>query len=126
FMEKQNVPLDKRLAARAAVAIAVEDALIGAFDSKYAYCIRRPAMIDESLQTIIPAPNHPSYPSGHSTVSAAVEGVLSHYFPEDKEQWVRLSEEAGMSRIWAGIHYPVDHSAGKKLGQRVAESTLSR
>jgi hypothetical protein len=126
YMDKNNVPLEKRLAARADLATGIEDAFIGAFDSKYAYCIRRPAMIDETIQTVIPAPNHPSYPSGHSTIGGASASILTHYFPENKEEWVRLREDAGMSRLWAGIHYPVDHSAGKALGERVAESTINR
>lgn len=124
YMEAAHVPQEKQIAVRAAVSKAIADATIAAFDSKYTYLIKRPYMIDPSLKPYIETPNHPSFPSAHSTVSAAIVEVLNHDFPENQSEWNRLLEEAGMSRIWAGIHFPIDHQGGKLLGKKVGQAVL--
>lgn len=124
YMQKHQVPLKTQIEVRDAIARAIVDATIAAFDSKYVYLIKRPDMIDTNLKTYIPTPNHPSFPSAHSTVSSAVVTLLNHYFPQNEPEWNRLLEEAGMSRIWAGIHFPIDHEEGKKLGKKVGEAFL--
>lgn len=126
YIQKTNPPLSTQLKVREAVAIVIVDATIGAFDSKYAYLTKRPDMVDPTLKTEIPTPNHPSYPAGHSAVSAAVVEVLRHYFPENNAQWQKFLEEAGMSRIWAGIHFPIDHQVGQILGKNVGKAVLQR
>jgi membrane-associated phospholipid phosphatase len=70
-------------------------------------------------------PNHPSYPSGHSCVSAAAATVLKELFPErgaEVDGWV---EEAGLSRLYAGIHYRFDITAGADLGRAVAQWAIA-
>ncbi len=126
YMDAHNVPLPVRLEARAKLSIAIMDAMIAAYDTKYAYLVPRPFMLDPELKTVIPTPNFPSYPSAHSTVSPAAAAVLSFYFPENEEEWKRLAEEAGLSRIWAGIHYPFDHQMGKEMGSKVGEAVLNQ
>lgn len=65
-------------------------------------------------------PRHPSYPSGHSTVGGAASELLSWFFPDYREEFNRLADNAGMARLWAGIHYRSDHLQGMKLGRCVA------
>ncbi len=124
YMQTKNIPLSKVLLVRSVLTAAVADAVTAVFDSKYTYLVKRPFMMDPSLITIMPTPNHPSYPAGHSTLSAAGTTVLEHYFPEDKKMWQEKAYEAGMSRIWGGIHYMMDHEAGVTLGRKVAESAI--
>ena len=69
---------------------------------------------------IIGRPNHPSYPSGHSCVSSSAAAVLAEFFPSKATTLDQQVEEAGMSRIYAGIHYPVDIEQGQTLGRSVA------
>lgn len=126
YMRDSNIPLETQLKVRDALGRVIVDATIAAFDSKYIYLIKRPDMIDPELKTYIPTPNHPSFPSAHSTVSSAVVEVLNHYFPENQPEWERLLEEAGMSRIWAGIHFPIDHKEGKALGKKVGQNFLKK
>lgn len=126
YMKEKNVPLDKRLEVRAKVAAAMSDAVIAAYDSKYTYLVKRPFMIDDDFKAMIDTPNHPSYPSAHSTVCTAAGVVMTHYFPEDTKKWQELAEEAGMSRLWGGIHFPIDHEAGKALGAKVGKAALER
>lgn len=124
YMQKNNVPLAKRIHVLAILSSTLTDALAAAFDSKYTYWVRRPAMVDTSIHTVIPTPSHPSYPSGHSTVGSAAATILDHYFPENQQEWNKLALQAGLSRIWAGIHFPMDHIDGTQLGNKVAEKAL--
>lgn len=126
YMAENSTSFATQLNVRDALARVIVDSTIAAFDSKYTYLIKRPNMIDPELKTYIPTPNHPSFPSAHSTVSAAVVEVLNHYFPENKAEWEQLLEEAGMSRIWAGIHFPIDHKEGMALGKKVGQNLLHK
>ncbi len=65
-------------------------------------------------------PRHPSYPSGHSTYAGAASELLSWFFPDYREEFNRLADNAGMAMLWAGIHYRSDHIQGMKLGRCVA------
>jgi len=124
YMEEHQVPLEKRLEVREKLACAMFDATVAVYTAKYQNWIKRPVMLDPQLKTVVPTPNHPSFPSAHSTIGAAVAVVLDYYLPENKQQWDQLAEEAGLSRIWGGIHFPIDHEAGKKLGQKVGETII--
>ena len=66
-------------------------------------------------------PNFPSYPSNHSTFSATRSEILAYLFPENADFIRAVGKEAGDSRIWAGIHYPMDNEAGVNLGHSVAQ-----
>ena len=124
YMKEKNVPLPKAFFVRSVLALAVADAVTAVFDSKYTYFIKRPFMMDSSIITIMPTPNHPSYPAGHSTLSTAGATVLAHYFPEDTDMWKAKAQEAGMSRIWGGIHYMMDHEAGVTIGTQVGTAAV--
>lgn len=66
------------------------------------------------------SPRHPAYPSGHSTYSAAASEILKYFFPDETEHLDRLSDNIGMARLWAGVHWRSDHDAGVKIGNAVA------
>ena len=72
----------------------------------------------------IPLPNHPSYPSGHSCLTATYATVIASAFPEERERLEAMIVEAGLSRMYAGLHYRFDCEAGQELGRRVAEQVL--
>lgn len=126
YMKGQQLPLEKQLEVRSTLSAADLDTLIAVFATKYKYMVRRPNMLDKNLKTYIKTPNHPSYPAGHSTCSASLATILSFYFPENKNEWERLSESCGLSRIRAGIHFPIDHTAGKALGSKVGQAFINR
>lgn len=125
YMKQQKVPLSKVLQVRAILAMSVTDACIVVFNSKYTYWIKRPNMHDLSIITIMPTPNHPSYPAGHSTISGAAEAVLEYYFPENKVAWQKAAYEAANSRVWGGIHFTVDSEVGLALGQKVGQAAVN-
>jgi membrane-associated phospholipid phosphatase len=120
--------LDELAAARvfALTHTAVFDALIGCWDAKYFYWTIRPYQASASVALALGAPNHPSYPSGHSCVSASAGRVLATIFPEHTSELDALVTEAGMSRVYAGIHYMFDVTAGQQLGRSVADWTIAR
>ncbi|HKN68642.1 MAG TPA: phosphatase PAP2 family protein [Gemmatimonadaceae bacterium] len=111
---------------------AAMDATIGCWDSKFRYFMLRPSMADPLITRPTlerpdgppnfpyGLPNHPSYPSGHSCVSSASAAVLSHYFPSQAAQLDAQVIEAGLSRIYGGIHYRFDVDAGQALGRATA------
>jgi membrane-associated phospholipid phosphatase len=101
------------------------DATIGCWDAKYKYVLVRPVQADPLITMSYPLPNHPSYPSGHSCVSAAAAAVLSAFFPERQTELDAGVAAAGMSRIFGGIHYPFDVSAGQALGRSAAAWALN-
>jgi len=96
-------------------------AFIASQDGKFTYWYIRPPQLDPRIIPLFPVPNFPSYPSNHSTFSAARSEVLAYLFPEHADFIRAVGKEAGDSRIWAGIHYPMDNVAGVALGKSVAE-----
>ena len=104
---------------------AMFDAMIGCWDAKYEYWLIRPYQASGAISLALGAPNHPSYPSGHSCVSAAAGRVLETYFPDMTTELERQVEEAGLSRLLAGIHYRFDIVAGQQLGRSAAELALA-
>lgn len=65
-------------------------------------------------------PRHPAYPSGHSTYAGAASELLSFFFPDYRRELDFLADNAGLARLWAGIHWRSDHVNGVKLGRAVA------
>jgi membrane-associated phospholipid phosphatase len=109
----------------ALVAATMFDAFIASQDGKFAYWYLRPHQNDPSIVPLFPVPNFPSYPSNHSTFSAARGEVLAYLFPEHADFIRAVGKEGGDSRIWAGIHYPMDNVAGVALGKSVAGVFIS-
>src|SRR5262245_24441212 len=103
------------------------DAQIDCFVTKFTWWVARPAQVDSRIVPLLAfaAPNHPSYPSSHSCVSSAVAAVLSDAFPSERSQLDALVEEAGLSRVYAGIHYRFDIEAGQAIGRRAAAKALA-
>jgi membrane-associated phospholipid phosphatase len=107
------------------VAMAMYDATVATWDSKYAYNRPRPSVADPTLQTALPTPQSPSYPSEHAATAAAAAGVLSYFFPDEATTFQHTAEEAARSRLYAGLQYPSDYSAGLDLGRQVAARVIA-
>ena len=109
----------------ALIASVMFDAFIASQDGKFAYWYLRPHQLDSGIVPLFPVPNFPSYPSNHSTFSAARSEMLAYLFPSRADFIRAVGKEAGDSRIWAGIHYPMDNVAGVQLGRSVAQRFIS-
>jgi membrane-associated phospholipid phosphatase len=108
----------------ALMSVAHYDAYIACWDAKYAYWSMRPYEVDPTVETLLPPPPHPSYPSGHGCTMGAMAAILAHLFPEQAAYINALADEAGESRIWAGIHYRQDIEVGLALGKDVAQKVI--
>jgi len=103
---------------------AMMDAGIISWWAKYYYYLPRPAQLDPEITVATGIPNFPSYTSGHSTFSAAAGTVLGHLFPPKKQELSDMYIEAGISRIYGGIHYNVDNIAGRESGEHVGQLAI--
>jgi hypothetical protein len=139
--------------------ISLADAGIAAWEAKYNYNFWRPitaiqqaetdgnasTIADASWQPLLTTPAFPEYVSGHSTFSGAAETILTSLLgdnvgfsvnslglPGVERQFTSFTaaaEEAGMSRIYGGIHFNsanVDGLAtGRNIGNYVLQNLLT-
>lgn len=112
--------------ALALTSVAMADGFICCWDAKYTYWTARPITADPTLHVLIPTPPFPSYTSGHSTISSAAAAVLGHLFPNDESALAARAEEAKNSRLWAGIHFPLDNEMGALGGGMIGRLVVAR
>ncbi len=123
-MQENSMPLEKILLLRSVLAMTLADTEIATMDSKYTYWVKRPFMRDNTILTFMPTPNHPSYPSEHAAIAGAGAAFLEAFVSQQKDRWTTLSQEAANSRIWSGIHFPMDVEQGLALGREIADKVL--
>jgi membrane-associated phospholipid phosphatase len=122
--ERLSVPREVRLLAP--FAALQMDAYIAAHDVKYLYWLLRPNMADPTIVPLIPVPNHPAYVSNAAIIASAAAELVGYMFPQEAALWQYLGEEAGLSRIYAGIHYPSDERARNQMGKRIGALAIQR
>ena len=108
------------------VALAMYDATIATWESKYFYDRPRPSHLDHGLRTALAVPESPSYPSEHAAAAQAAATVLAYFLPAEAASFQAMAEEAGWSRVQAGLQYPSDYHAGLELGRKVAEQVIAK
>ena len=103
------------------------DAQIACWDAKLFYWYIRPTQADPAITLVpnVPLPNHPSYPSAHSCITGAVVTVLIDAFPSERSRLDGVLEDAGLSRMYAGLHYRFDIVAGQTIGRNAAALALA-
>lgn len=106
--------------------MAMMDAGICCWDTKYYYCLMRPWQADPKIKTAVGKPNFPAYTSGHSAFSASAAEVLGYIFPNEKDQLLLMAEEAGISRLYGGIHYRFDIDKGQEGGKAAGRMAVER
>ncbi len=100
--------------------MAAFDAHIGCWDAKLTYWFFRPYQADPLITTPIGKPSHSSYTSGHSCNTSSYAAVLAHAFPTETALLEGYTTEAGLSRMYGGIHYRFDITAGREIGENAA------
>ncbi len=110
--------------AYALLGVASYDGFLASQDGKFTYWYLRPAQLDTSMTPLFPAPNFPSYPSNHATLSTVRAEVVAYLFPAHADEIRAIGKEAGDSRVWAGIHYEMDLRSGRELGTKVAQKVI--
>ena len=95
--------------------VAMNDAMIAAWDTKYTYNRPRPAEFDTRFRSFLGTPRSPSYPCEHSVAAGAAATVIAHIFPKEAQRAGAAAEEAARSRVTAGAAFPSDTKAGLEL-----------
>jgi hypothetical protein len=133
------------------VGLAVADAFIGCWQTKYTYNVLRPvtyiqAVIDADWLPLLVTPPFPEYASGHSTQSGAVATVLTDLFgvkaftdtthsdhdltppqpPRTFNSFDEAADEAALSRLYGGIHYVSGNTNGLAQGRCIGQVILDR
>jgi len=119
-----NASLHSRI--MALLSVAIYDATVAAWDSKYTYNRLRPTAFDPSLTAALANPDSPSYPSEHAVVAGAASTVLAYLFPEKADYFKARAEEAAQIWAQAGVQYPSDVKAGLELGRGVGALVVER
>jgi hypothetical protein len=126
-LKRENTSLEESADVLARVSIAEADAFIGCWATKYQYDLVRPLtyirrFIDPKWETLVNTPPFPEYTSGHSVASAAAATVLTSFFgesfafddetgspdglvPRSFTSFWEAANQAGISRLYGGIHY---------------------
>ena len=80
----------------------------------------RPPLADPEPETLVRLPSTYSFPSGHSTVAFACATVLALAVPRLAVPLYLLATVIAFSRVYVGVHYPLDVVAGAALGVGIA------
>jgi hypothetical protein len=125
YIEEANMSEVRAARTFAFLNIALHDAAVGCWETKFFYFNPRPSQLDPAIKTATGVPNFPAYTSGHSTYSGAAGSVLSYFFPAGANFFNEQAQEASLSRLYGGIHYRKDCEAGLDHGKRIAAYTLN-
>lgn len=106
--------------------MALMDAAIVCWETKFFYFNPRPSQLNPAIKTLTGLPNFPSYISGHSTFSGAAATFLGHIVPERASQYQAMANEASVSRMYGGIHYRSDCEQGLVVGKNVGQFAINR
>jgi hypothetical protein len=129
--------------AYARVSLSLADGFISCWDEKYRSRVIRPETyinqyIDENWVPVLQTPPFPEYTSGHSVISASASVALTKLFGENFAftdstemefgmparnftSFYQAAQEAGISRMYGGIHYRPAIESGANQGKAVGE-----
>lgn len=79
----------------------------------------RPSFLEKKLIPCIEVPNHPAYPSGHSTQNYFFALILGDKYPERRSEFLKVAEQVAINREYAGVHYHTDTVAGHSLAYQL-------
>jgi membrane-associated phospholipid phosphatase len=140
----RQVTADEAAEAYALTAVAISDALIGAWREKFRSLVVRPdvyvnRVFDAQWKPLVPSPPIPEYPAEHATLSAAAAEVLATLigdsipFTDSTQAKLRtfqsfatLRDEIAASRLYEGVHYVPAVANGLAQGNCVGERVLGR
>ena len=158
LVEAHELDLSATARTFALMYLSSSDAGIACWKAKYTFNRWRPitairngdtddnghTVADPEWTSLFPAPQHPEYVSGHSTISSAMATALTALFgdgagapivavspttPGFERHWSSLSdgvEEVIDARVYSGIHYRSSDEEGARLGSRVGRFVVNQ
>ena len=152
-LETANPELMKAADAYLRLGITMHESTISCWKTKYSYSQVRPVtyireyMGYANWNSFITTPPHPEYSAAHATISASAGYALESVFggnysftdhtydvlgmsPRSFNSFEAAGAEAGLSRLYGGIHYrpsiETGNTQGKKVGQNVHSQLQTR
>jgi hypothetical protein len=147
ILERDAADVERRAEVLALLGISLADSFIGCWNSKFEYDLVRPVTyirrtMDPKWESILTTPPFPEYPSGHSTQSAAAAAVLTALFGENFAfedtthvddglpsrsfaSFDAAADEAGISRLYGGIHFRSAIERGLEQGRCIGAHTAA-
>jgi len=143
--ENENTRLDKATFAYALSGIALNDAWISCWKTRYEYNLLRPVtfirnvMGDRDWLPLITTPPHPEYTAGFAAMAGAISESLTYVFGDNYNltdhtydyasmqsrsfaSFYEMAKEAANSKFLGGIHYKLSCDEGLKQGTAVAKN----
>ena len=80
----------------------------------------RPPLRFPEPHPLVHVPGNPSFPSGHAATSFACAATLAWLTPLSPVALYALAALIAFSRVYVGVHYPLDVIGGAALGLGVA------
>jgi hypothetical protein len=144
-LEKEKPGLMKATDAYLRLSVTMHEAAVSCWKTKYTYSMMRPVsyirkhMNFTNWNSFITTPPHPEYSAAHATLSAsagyALESVFGkNYFftdhtydelgmaPRNFSSLEAAGTEAGISRLYGGIHYRPSIETGNWQGKKVGDN----
>jgi len=148
-LQNENSMLDKAAFAYALGGITAYDASISCWQTKYNYNLVRPITYIRNIlgystwNSLLTTPAHPEYSSAHALLSAATADAFSFVFgnnysftdhtydylgfaPRPFNSFEAFGEDAGNSRLYAGIHYQSSINTGLAQGRKVGQNIINK
>jgi undecaprenyl-diphosphatase len=83
---------------------------------KAVFDVERPSARYAAPKPLVTPPHDASFPSGHAATSFAAATVLALARPRWAPAFYLLALAIGFSRVYVGVHYPLDIVGGAVLG----------
>jgi PAP2 superfamily len=155
LLNQNNASLVESAHTLGVLSIALADAAIACWDAKYTFDFWRPVTAirqaaldgndattaDATWQPLITTPPFPEYTSGHSTFSATAATVLTNLIGDNVSfstssiglpgvtrnftNFQQAAQEAGISRIYGGIHFLSANTSGLECGEQIGDYVIS-
>jgi hypothetical protein len=132
----------------ALTALALFEAFVSVFETKYRYVYIRPisainSMIDAKWESFLQTPPFPEYTSGHSTITGSAATVLTNLYGNNFaftdtsnmryvnmqrkfSSFLQASDECSISRFYGGIHYKISVDTGAAVGKRIGKYIIDK